>query len=183
MPRKLDTVDRVLNEDDTSYFDEAYLVEMYIKNIDNFEGEGDFLSKFGLQIRDSMVLTVAIRTFNAEVGSYSDQVRPREGDTIYFPLNGKIFEVQHVEHEDIFYQLGNLQTYDLRVELFEYSGERFNTGVVDIDTRYQDYDMTTAAALANVESVSAYADNQQIEKAADEIIDFSESNPFGENDY
>lgn len=183
MPRNLDTVDSILNEDDTSYFDKAYLIEMYIRNIDNFEGEGDFLSKFGLQIRDSMTLTVAMRVFNAEVGEYSEQVRPREGDTIYFPLNDKIFEVQHVEHEAVFYQLGSLQTYDLRVELFEYSGERFNTGVAEIDTRYDEYDMTTNTAIANVESVSAFGDNLELERQADDILDFSERNPFGENDY
>jgi hypothetical protein len=191
MPRKLVAVDDLLNEDDLSSFNEAYLVEMYIKNIDGFEGEGDFLSKFGLQIRDSMTLTVAQRTFNQEVNFYSTEIRPNEGDVLYFPLNNKMFEVQHVEHEAIFYQMGKLQTYDLRVELFEYSGERFSTEIPEIDNRYAEYDMTTSAAVANVESVSAFADNDTIEKeattggvyTADDILDFTETNPFGENEY
>ena len=191
MPRTLTAVDDLLNEDDLSQFKDAFLVEMYVKNIDGFEGEGDFLSKFGLQIRDSMTLTVANRTFDAEVNHYSNEIRPNEGDVIYFPLNRKMFEVQHVEHEAIFYQMGALQTYDLRVELFEYSGERFDTGIDEIDTRFDAYVPTTPEAIANVETVSAFADNNTIEQEAttggvytsDDILDFSETNPFGENEY
>lgn len=183
MPRKLEAVDDLLNEDDLSTFNEAFLIEMYIRNIDSFEGEGDFLSKFGLQIRDSMTLTVAIRSFDAEVGRYTEEVRPNEGDVIYFPLNNKMFEVMHVEHEAIFYQMGKLQTYDLRVELFEFSGERFQTGVEEIDTRWQDFNITSNAAFANVDSVDAFADNFTIEQEADNILDFTESNPFGEDNY
>lgn len=183
IPRTLGAKDELLNEDDLSTFNDAYLIEMYIKNIDGFEGEGDFLSKFGLQIRDSMTMTVAMRVFDAEVGRYTEQVRPKEGDVVYFPLNGKMFELQHVEHEAIFYQLGSLQTYDLRMELFEYSGERFNTGVAEIDTRFVEYDMTTNTAIANVESVNAWADNEVFEREGDAILDFSEINPFGENEY
>lgn len=185
MPRTLNATDDILNEDDLSTFEEAYMVEMYIRNVDSFEGEGDFLSKFGLQIRDSMTLTIAVRTFNSEVSKFSSNsiVRPNEGDLIYFPLNNKIFKIMHVEHEAIFYQMGELQTFDLRVELFEYSGERFTTGVDEIDTRYNYYDMTTNTAIANVETVDAFADNSQIERAADAIIDFTESNPYGEDNY
>lgn len=183
IPRTLGAKDDLLNEDDLSTFNDAYLIEMYIKNIDGFEGEGDFLSKFGLQIRDSMTMTVAIRVFDAEVGKYTEQVRPKEGDVVYFPLNGKMFELQHVEHEAIFYQMGSLQTYDLRMELFEYSGERFNTGVAEIDSRYTDYDMTTNTAIANVETVDAWADNEVFQREGATILDFTEINPFGENEY
>lgn len=183
IPRSLGAKDELLNEDDLSTFDDSYLIEMYVKNIDGFEGEGDFLSKFGLQIRDSMTMTVAMRVFDGEVGKYTEQVRPKEGDVVYFPLNGKMFELQHVEHEAIFYQMGSLQTYDLRMELFEYSGERFNTGIAEIDERFTDYDMTTNTAIANVETVDAWADNVTIQNEADDILDFTEINPFGENQY
>jgi len=183
MPRTINAEDKLLNEDDLSSFDTAYLIEMYIRNIDSFEGEGDFLSKFGLQIRDSMTMTVARRTFDAEINGYTGEVRPNEGDLIYFPLNGKIFELMHVEHESIFYQMGSLQTYDLRAELFEYSGERFNTGIPDIDNRYDIYDMTSNTGVANVDSVDSFADNFPIEQEADAIIDFTENNPWGEDNY
>lgn len=183
MPRTLGAKDELLNEDDLSLFTDAFMIEMYIKNVEGFEGEGDFLSKFGLQIRDSITFTVSMRKFTEDVGAYNEEIRPKEGDVIYFPLNRKMFEIQHVEHEAIFYQMGSLQTYDLRCELFEYSGERFQTGLNFIDELWEDRDITSNTAIANVESVDAFADNFTIEREADNIIDFSVNNPFGEDNY
>lgn len=180
IPRTLGAKDELLNEDDLSTFNSAYMMEMYIKNVEGFGGDGDFLSKFGLQINDTMTLSVAIRRFNEDVGLYTEEVRPNEGDLIYFPLNRKMFEVKFVEHEAIFYQMGALQMYDLRCELFEYSQERFNTGVSEIDTLFDRYVITSNAAIANVESVDLTADNFTIETNADAILDFTEQNPFGE---
>ena len=138
LPRTLVAKDDLLNEDDMSRFEDAYMVEMYVKSVDGFEGEGDFLSKFGLQIRDSVTMTIAQRTYELEVGVNTEINRPREGDLIYLPLNRKFFELQHVEHESIFYQIGALQTYDLRAELFEYSGEVFATGNNFLDDIFND---------------------------------------------
>ena len=136
LPRTLINEDEVWGEDASSKFESAYPLEMYIKNVEGFEGEGDFLSKFGLEIRDAITLTISQRRFGEELHpdeTTEDAGRPVEGDLIWFPLNGKIFEVKHVEHEAIFYQLGSLQTYDLRCELFEYSSQVFDTGVGLID--------------------------------------------------
>lgn len=180
IPRTLGAKDDLLNEDDLSMFNSAYMMEMYIKNVEGFGGDGDFLSKFGLQINDTVTFSIAIRRFNEDVGTYTEEVRPNEGDLIYFPLNRKMFEVKFVEHESIFYQMGALQMYDLKCELFEYSQERFNTGVSEIDTLFNKYILTSNAAIANVESVDALADNFTIETAAGLILDFSEHNPFGE---
>jgi len=175
--------DPILNEDDLPIYDEAYSVEMYVKNIDGFEGEGDFLSKFGLQIRDSMTMTVSIRQYEQEVARYNNTARPREGDLLYFPLNNKIFKIMHVEHESIFYQLGDLQTYDLRCELFEYSNERFDTGIEEVDTKFDAYDTTSATTLQELEEIDPIADNQSIETIGDNIVDFTATNPFGEDDF
>jgi hypothetical protein len=141
LPRTLVAEDELFGEDALAKFEFAYPLEMYIKSVDGFQGDGDFLSKFGLEIRDSMVLTVARRRFEEEI-HISDSTpvneeqgigRPSEGDLVYFPLNGKIFEVKFVEHEAVFYQMGKLQTYDLSLELFEYSHETIDTGVDVID--------------------------------------------------
>jgi len=183
IPRTVEEEDNLLNEDDLSTFNSAYQVEMYIKNVDGFEGDGDLLSKFGLHIKDSMTLTVAMRSFENEIGNITGQTRPKEGDLIYFPLNNKIWQIDFVEHESIHYQMGALQVYDLRVQLFEYSSERFSTGIEAIDTRYDSYDLTSNAAFANVDSVAVFADNQVIEREGEVIIDFSESNPWGETEY
>lgn len=180
LPRTLNAVDDLLNEDDLSSFNSAYIIEMYIKNVEGFEGEGDFLSKFGLQIRDSITFTVANKTFNTTVEVPSGILRPNEGDMIYFPLNGKMFKLMHVEHESIFYQMGALQTFDLRCELFEYSQEVFATGVTVIDELFDGYDFTTVGAIANLDSVDAFSDNETIQTESDIILDFSERDPYSE---
>lgn len=136
MPRTIVNEDQLFGEDTLSKFEDAYPLEMYIKSVNGFEGDGTFLSKFGLEIRDEMVLSVAQRRFGEEI-SYDNTTkeagRPVEGDLIFFPLNNKIYEVKFVEHEVVFYQMGKLQTYDLTCELFEYSSERIDTGIQVID--------------------------------------------------
>jgi hypothetical protein len=166
-----DTLDEIFGEDTLSSFNMARMIEMYIKNVEGFEGEGDFLSKFGLDIRDQITFTVAIRRFEQ---LESGIPRPREGDLIYFPLNKKLFEIQFVEHESMFYPTGALPVYDLRCELFVYSNQPINTGFDEIDQ----IAATTGPrgqALAN----TMPTDNVNIETEADSILDFSETNPFG----
>lgn len=113
--------DTIFNEDDFPEYNETFEFEAYVKSMEGFEGEGDFLSKFGLEIRDTLTLTVANRTFERHVTrEVVDLVRPREGDLIYFPINEKMFEIKYVEHESIFYQMGQTQVYDMQCELLEY---------------------------------------------------------------
>jgi hypothetical protein len=180
-------VDSILNEDDFPEYTESFTIEMYIKNVDGFEGEGDFLSKFGLEIRDSITFTVANRIWEQDVGYEIEEVRPREGDIIYFPLNGKLFEIRHVEHESIFYQMGALQTYDLRCELFEYSGERFATGYPEIDSIFDNAERKSPTLsyedFSDNTGYTANADNDQFEIEGEKILDFTETNPFGEDVY
>jgi hypothetical protein len=183
MPRVLGGTDDLLNEDDLPTFNKAYLLEMYVKNVEGFEGDGQFLSKFGLQIRDSMTLSISLRRFTEEVGSYNEQIRPNEGDLIYFPLNKKVFEVMFVDNKPIFYQMGALQMYDLRCELFEFSNEVFTTGVQEIDYISASRITTANNTIAGVESLDPLADNLTIENVADQVLDFSESNPFGDDNY
>ena len=178
--RTAGAVDDVLNEDDLSEYKRADFIDMYVKNFDGFEGEGDFLSKFGLEIRDEMTLTIARRTFELDVSTYTGNDRPLEGDLIYFPLNKKMFEVKFVEHEPVFYQMGALQMYDLRCEMFEYSQETFNTGVSEIDTLFAGFETTSNTSIEFLETQDSFADNSTIETAADSIIDFSEADPFSE---
>lgn len=177
-------IDVIFNEDDTPVYDEMFAFEVYIKNVDGFEGEGDFLSKFGLQIRDQITFTVAHRTWDRFV-TRNDQVRvrPKEGDVIWLPLNNKPYKITYVEHESVFYQTGALQVYDMRCELMEYSGERFETGRWEIDHYFDDQNPTTdyVDTLADVANNDPISQNYDFEKVADDIIDFSEIDPFSEN--
>jgi len=175
-------VDAIFREDDIPIYDETFDFEVYVKNVDGFEGEGDFLSKFGLEIRDQVTFTLAVRTFEKYVNRIRpDRKRPLEGDIIFFPLNSKMYKIMSVEHESIFYQAGSLQLFDMRCELIEYSGQRFQTGRDNIDTYFNDIDTTQATTLESLETYDDNAMNLDFEKIGDDIIDFSERDPFSED--
>ena len=129
LPRTKNNVDNIFGEDPTSSFEKAYPVEMYIKNTDGFEGEGAFVGRFGLEIREQITFTIARRTWKG----LDLTTRPLEGDLIWFGTANKMFEIQFVEHQAIFYQLGKLPVFDLSCEFFEYSSEDIDTGVAAID--------------------------------------------------
>jgi hypothetical protein len=204
VPRKRVAVDQLLNEDPLREYIHAVPIEMYIKDVNGFAGEGDFLSKFNLQIRDQITFSVARRVFSDEVGTIESLDRPQEGDLIFFPLNRKLFEIMFVEHEPVFYQLGSLQFYDLKCELFEYNNEYFETGIDDIDRMMKEYTLNmdtfallteTGLALTDEEGYTlllesydinendVIADNDTIETEADSFVDFSERDPFSEGTY
>jgi hypothetical protein len=136
IPRSLVSKDNVLGEDRLSQFKTAFPIEMYFENVDSFGGQGAFIQKFGLMIEQSATLVVARRRWNQFVGRYGVTTvpnRPNEGDLIYFPLTGGLFEIKFVQHQDPFYQLGKLYVYKLQVELFQYSSERIDTGIAEVD--------------------------------------------------
>lgn len=136
LPREsYDAVDNLFGEDVLSKFSRAYTLDMYMANVEGYEGQGDFFSKFGLEVRDSSNFVVSYQTFNRWVPS-AIRTRPREGDLIYVPVLQKLFEIKFVEEELLFFSLGrnNPYMYELRCEVFRYSNENLNTGVDDIDS-------------------------------------------------
>ena len=146
IPRTLVNEDTILGEDSISEYKDAYSIEMYIKSVDGFEGEGDLVSKFGLEIRDQIVFSVARRAFEGlDIG-----VRPKEGDLIYFPLTEKLFQIMFVEHETPFYQTGALPTFDLTCELFTYSDEKLDTGVEEVDVIEQKQSLVRTFELSSI---------------------------------
>lgn len=117
-------------------YNKVFPVEMYIASVNGFEGEGDIISKFGLEVRDKVNLIVSRKRFNQQVSEYYEIInRPREGDLIYFPLTKGLFEINFVEHENPFYQTGKLYTYLLVCELttLDLSNDEISTGETDID--------------------------------------------------
>ncbi len=181
LTRSIENVDEILNETDLSVFNAAYEMEMYVKSVDGFAAEGDFLSKFGLTIRDQVTFTVANRTFERYATRKDpSKIRPNEGDLIFFPLNQKFFKIMHVEHESVFYQMGSLNVFDLQCELFEYSNERFETGREDVDTYYDDIKTEGVTTLQELNDFDPVAKNIFFEDEADDILDLSEIDPFTE---
>ena len=160
LPRHLVNEDTLFGDDPTSNFPQTHKIEMYIENVEGFDGEGDLFTRFGVEIRDEVTLVVSRSRWSKQVHRYDTSGitndRPTEGDLIYIPLTNKMFEVRHVEHEQPFYQIENLPVYKLRCTLFEYTGEDFDTNVDDIqaieqDGSYQYKVCTFAPAIPTVE--------------------------------
>ena len=246
LPRSISsTEDPIYGEDVLSTFSTAYEIEMYLKSTEGFGGEGDLVSKFGLDVRDEVIFTVHKDRFNLA----TDMDKPLEGDLIFLPINKGLFEIKFVEHEQPFYQFGKNYSFDITCELYQYSEEQLETGIAAVDQIERDesyaidFVMTTGGSgtfsideaiyqgpsLANstakgivvswtaanrtlrandtsgtfvvgtditgdtsnaVWTLTSYddqalpttpfADNLEFETEADAILDFSESNPFGE---
>jgi len=151
IPRTLVNEDQLFSEDTISKFENGVEIEMYINSIDGFGGDGDFISKFGLEIRDSVELVVSKKRFEQSFSHEETIVRPREGDLIFFPLSKGLFEIKFVEHENPFYQLGKLYTYKLSCDLFVYSNEDIDSGFSELDSF--DDDRKTLAVDLNLGSV------------------------------
>ena len=139
--RETVNTDELFGEDIEIKFTDSRSIEMYIDSVDGFEGDGDFVAKFGLDIRDTMSVVVSKKRWkDVFVGTgVTGATIPREGDLIYFPLSKGIFEITFVEHENPFYQLGKNHTFKLSCQLFKYSGETLDTGFTDIDEEVEEY--------------------------------------------
>jgi len=150
IPRDIVNEDRIFGDDVPSRFNSAYKVEMYIENVEGFDGDGDLFTKFGVEIRDQATFVLARKRWSQTVSRYDNEItsiRPVEGDLIYLPLSNSLFQIMHVEHEQPFYQLSNLPTYKLRCELFEYNDEDLDTGIEAIDDIEKDYAYTYLLTL------------------------------------
>lgn len=172
IPRTLIAKDEILGEDRLSQFKTAYPVEMYLENVDGFEGQGAFIQKFGLMMEQSATLTVARRRWEQLVGRYGQTQlpnRPCEGDLLYFPLTGGMFEIKFVQHQDPFYQLGKLYVYKLNVELFQYSSEKIDTGIDEIDA-FEDLKTFDVEKQDDVQKPDSYGDNTNFADEAQSIV-------------
>jgi hypothetical protein len=145
LPKETTNLDTFFGEDaGTTTYKDAYEIEMYVKNVESFEGEGSFMQQFGLEIRDQTTFTIARKRFD-ELETNLNQ--PKEGDLIWFPLLNAMFKIQFVDVESIFYQLGHLPVYDLQCELFDFQNEIFETPIEEINefgrrlAEYSEYDL------------------------------------------
>ena len=156
IPRKYVEKSTIIEEVRSSKFDDNFSLEAYVNTYEGYSGAGDVLTKFGVSLRDEVVLTVSKERFEDFISPFlsvmpSDEVevisRPREGDLVYFPLGQRLFEVKFVEHEKPFYQLGKLYVYELQCELFEYEDEIFDTSIDELDEVLADEGYVTTITL------------------------------------
>lgn len=151
IPRRLVKEDDVFGEDTLSKFEGAFEVEVYLEDAGGFRGDGDIFSKFGVRIQDQVTFIISRRRFTQAVDDNAQLIvegRPNEGDLVHFPMVGKTFEIQYVEHEIPFFQLGKNYVWGLRCELFEYSDEDITTGVPEVDALQTNFANAIAVVMA-----------------------------------
>ena len=135
--------------------------------------------------------------------AHSNWKQLAEGDLIYFSKTGSVFEIKYVEFQNPFYQLGKIYVFKLQCELFEYSSETITTGIEDLDDVEDENSLDMLEfqfTLENgdnlqledrsfliLESYSTQKSNANTDNAdfdalqvQDDIVDFTEINPFGE---
>lgn len=222
LPRKIANKDTIFGEDPASSFDDSYIIEMYVDNTDGYMGEQEIIKKFGLELRDDIKFTVSKLRWETLISNNSDlqtTLRPNEGDLVYFPTTKAFFEIQFVEHEQPFYQQSALPVYKLSCTKWEYSSERVDTGIAEIDatedalstdTMNFQFSLETGTSATGAITLESdvgdinYLINEEFTMATqqpvdqgkafetaagtntssteDDILDFSERNPFGEVD-
>jgi hypothetical protein len=142
------SLDEIYGDDPVKSFTQAIKIDMYLESTNDFEGNEEFFSKFGLEISKGVKMSVARKTFEKYVTSVVPTRNvPKEGDLVYLPTQQKLMELKFVEQEKNFFQLGrtggnrvgieaakNAYMYGLSLELFKYNGEFINTGYNDIDS-------------------------------------------------
>lgn len=212
-PRTLSSsLDRVFTEDDQTSFNLAVPTTFYLQSAEQFGGMGHFLDKTGWQIQDQIILLASKRTFEQEVVPYlpatipainniATPSRPVEGDLIYVPFNQRLFVVRFVEKYSMLYPLGALPTWRLQCEVYEATGERFATGIPEIDQFETQTSLDIFRWAVKTEnglpvqvngnwwvvdgySPQAKAPEDQTQVAhqeANTFFDFTETNPFGDS--
>ena len=166
MPRTLMAEDTVFGEDSLSKFDDAYMIEMYFENTDGFAGDKEIMSQFGLENQEEAVFVVSQRRFEDLISQDEGlqvKTRPNEGDLIYFPMVSKIFEISFVDHDEPFYQIGNLPVYRLSARTFQYSSEDLDTGITEIDAIETSYTLDALGFQLALEQTTTYNEGLRLE--------------------
>ena len=133
------SIDELFGDDPVKAFKRAFKIEMYMETFQDYEGNKEFFSKFGLEIQETARLCMARRVFERNIKRHFPDIlhTPKEGDLIYLPVQYKLMEIKFVEEEKNFFQLGrdsiNPYMYGLTMEAFKYNGELIQTGISEID--------------------------------------------------
>lgn len=161
MPRTSEShVDLIFGDDPTKKFDEAYPVEVYVKNVDNFEGQ-ELFSKFGLEMQHQIRFLMTTDAFARRVPSHYS--RPREGDLLWLTNFQALFEIKFVNQQHFFYAFGNKNFYgfELICERFRYSNENVDTGIIEIDDAVDTQIMTYEFKMVS-EGVGSYELGEEV---------------------
>lgn len=143
--------DNGLNDIVHSEFTEKIVIEAMLQNVEGFGETSEFISKFGLRVTDEITFTMSVRRWEEEsirLNNLKVPSRPNEGDLIYFPLTGDLYEIKFVERETPFYQLGQLYYFSMTCEIYEVGQDDIDTGIPEIDSIETENDYALQLVLA-----------------------------------
>lgn len=144
--------EQALNQIVFSEFSEKIVIEAMLQNVEGFGNQSEFISKFGLRVTDEITFTMSVRRWEQEstrLNNLEVESRPNEGDLIFFPLTGDLYEIKFVEREAPFYQLGKLYFFTMTCEIYEVGSEDIDTGIPEIDDIEADNDYATSFILTD----------------------------------
>ena len=119
----------------------------------------------------------------------TDSDRPFEGDAIYHPVLKKLFQINFVDHDDPFNQLDSNPVYKMRCRLFDYSSDKLNTGITEIDAISDDLSVDSSEFQFTLERSSIIGnslslDFEDVDLSSDFTLDQTQilvdPNSFGE---
>jgi hypothetical protein len=92
----------------------------------------------------------------------------------------RIFVIKYVNNTSVYYQMGDLQTWDIVCEVWEYSNERFSTGIDEIDNIETQYSVSNVYSNTGFENamLDVFAQNQEFQEEGDSIVDWTSVDPF-----
>ena len=93
----------------------------------------------------------------------TDADRPLEGDLVYHPIIGKLFEISFVDHDEPFFQLDNNPVFKLKCRTMEYGSEDINTGIDTLDSIETDSSLDTLRFQFTLEQTSSYTEEIALE--------------------
>jgi hypothetical protein len=133
IPRETQKIDPLFREDVLSKFTDHHNVEIYIKNVDGFDGDSTIFQKFGLEIKNQITVLISRSSFGKIFGK--EMSRPKEGDLLYIPLSiaSALFEIRFVKEDSVFYNLGDFYVFELQCEQYAFQDEQIDTALDEID--------------------------------------------------
>lgn len=124
MPKDQLNLDTIFNESTVSDFKSGFIIEMYLAHVNNFNGDNDLFSKFGMEHTDDATLIVSMRRFLQE-GQLFGLKKPIEGDIIYMPWSNTLWNIRKVKEDPDYFQFGQNRVWRIECNLYTPSHDDF----------------------------------------------------------
>lgn len=181
IPRSMYSVDDILQEPYQVLFDRYYSIPVIQTNpSEPYTNNAPIPTFFGMRWDTTSSWYMSIRMFKELGIEESFRLRPLEGDLILIGPDRNswrdpkytftMFEINYVGSDEPWWPLGKPYLFALSVQDFTYSQEKMATGKEEIDS--------VATQFSNEAEIDVAVNKQYTEKAKT-LIDFTESNPFG----